>query len=102
VNLATQVGRTFDLFDWIGVNPTGAFVISSPYVWDLSNLYTTGRVTLTAIPEPSSRLLFTFVIAAISAVRRKVKSGLTMAICSMTPCLRELCWVGGNINSSLG
>ena len=52
VNLASQVGRTFDLFDWTGVNPTGAFAISSPYAWDLSNLYTTGEVTLTAVPEP--------------------------------------------------
>ena len=57
VNLASQVGRTFDLFDWTGVNPTGAFAVSSPYVWDLSNLYTTGEVTLTAIPEPSSSVV---------------------------------------------
>ena len=55
VNPATQVGRTFDLFDWTGVNPTGAFNVSSPYAWDLSNLYTTGQVTLTAIPEPRNR-----------------------------------------------
>ena len=34
-NLATQVGRTLHLFDWTGVNPTGAFAISSPYAWDL-------------------------------------------------------------------
>ena len=57
VNLASQVGRTFDLFDWTGVNPTGAFAVSSPYAWDLSNLYTTGEVTLTAVPEPSTLLL---------------------------------------------
>jgi hypothetical protein len=49
VNLASQVGRTIDLFDWTGVNPTGAFTISSPYTWNLSNLYTTGEVTLTAL-----------------------------------------------------
>jgi uncharacterized protein YjbI with pentapeptide repeats len=53
VNLASQVGRTFDLFDWTGVNPVGAFAVSSPYAWDLSNLYTTGEVTLTAVPEPA-------------------------------------------------
>jgi uncharacterized protein YjbI with pentapeptide repeats len=52
VNLASQIGRTFDLFDWTGVTPTGAFAISSPYAWDLSNLYTTGEATLIAIPEP--------------------------------------------------
>ena len=50
VNLASQVGRTIDLFDWTGVNPTGAFTVSSPYTWNLSKLYTTGEVTLTALP----------------------------------------------------
>jgi len=51
VNVAAQSGRTIDLFDWTGVTPTGAFTISSPYTWDLSNLYTTGEVTLTAAPS---------------------------------------------------
>ncbi len=50
VDVATQSGRTIDLFDWTGVTPTGAFTISSPYNWNLSNLYTTGEVTLTALP----------------------------------------------------
>ena len=51
VNVATQSGRTIDLFDWTGVTPTGAFTVSSPYTWNLSNLYTTGEVTLTAVPS---------------------------------------------------
>jgi uncharacterized protein YjbI with pentapeptide repeats len=67
VNLASQVGRTFDLFDWTGVTPTGAFAASSSYAWDLSNLYTTGQVTLTAIPEPSS--IFLLALAALMATR---------------------------------
>jgi uncharacterized protein YjbI with pentapeptide repeats len=54
VNLPSQVGRTFDLFDWTGVDPVGVFAVSSPYVWDLSSLYGAGDVTLTAIPEPAS------------------------------------------------
>jgi uncharacterized protein YjbI with pentapeptide repeats len=62
MNLASQVGRTFDLFDWTGVTPTGAFAVSSPYTWELSNLYTTGEITLTAVPEPGS-----FVLAAVGA-----------------------------------
>ena len=62
VNPATQLGRTFNLFDWTGVTPTGAFAVDSPYRWNLSNLYTTGEVTLTAIPEPSC-----LVLAAVSA-----------------------------------
>lgn len=50
VSLATQIGRTIDLFDWNGVLPTGTFNVSSPYTWDISKLYTTGEVTLTAAP----------------------------------------------------
>ena len=48
VDLASQIGRTIDLFDWTGVTPTGAFTVSSPYTWNLSKLYTTGEVTLTS------------------------------------------------------
>ena len=58
------VGRTFDLFDWTGVTPTGAFAISSPYAWDISNLYTTGEVTLTAVPEPATLMLLIFAKAS--------------------------------------
>jgi uncharacterized protein YjbI with pentapeptide repeats len=47
-----QIGRTFDLFDWSGVTPAGNFVVSSTYTWNLDNLYTTGEVTLLAIPFP--------------------------------------------------
>ena len=50
VDIATQLGRTIDLFDWTGVTPTGVFTISSPYTWDLSKLYITGEVTLAAAP----------------------------------------------------
>jgi hypothetical protein len=46
VNLTSQVGRTIRIFDWTGVNPTGEFTVSSPYSLDLSQLYTTGEVTL--------------------------------------------------------
>jgi hypothetical protein len=49
VNLASQVGRTFDLFDWTGVTPAGVFTVSSSYAWNLSNLYATGEVTLRSI-----------------------------------------------------
>jgi uncharacterized protein YjbI with pentapeptide repeats len=69
-NPATQLGRTFDLFNWTGVAPIGAFAISSPYAWDLSNLYTSGEVTLTSVPEPSALLLFGFALAALVAIGR--------------------------------
>jgi uncharacterized protein YjbI with pentapeptide repeats len=70
VNPASQVGRTFDLFNWTGVNPTGAFAVFSLYAWDLSDLYTTGEVTLTAIPEPSGFILATCALVATPATRR--------------------------------
>jgi hypothetical protein len=70
VNLASQVGRTLDLFDWTGVTPTGAFAVSSTYAWDLSNLYTTGEVTLAAIPEPRALRLFCFALTALIATSR--------------------------------
>ena len=52
VDLAGQLGRTLDLFDWTGVSPSGAFGVSSLYTWDLTMLYTTGEVTLTELPFP--------------------------------------------------
>jgi uncharacterized protein YjbI with pentapeptide repeats len=57
VNLASQVGRTLRIFDWSDVSPRGQFAIHSPYLWDASNLYTTGEVKLLAIPEPSAAML---------------------------------------------
>jgi hypothetical protein len=70
-NLASQVGRTFDLFDWTGVSPTGAFAISSPYTWDLSRLYATGEVTLTGIPEPASVALAAVSAFSVTFYRRR-------------------------------
>ena len=57
VDPTTQIGRTFKLFDWAGVNPAGQFNVVSDYPWDTANLYTTGEVTL--IPEPASWALAT-------------------------------------------
>ncbi len=71
VNLATQLGRTLKIFDWTGVTPTGAFAVSSPYAWDLSNLYTTGQVTLTAIPEPATPMMFIVALLAMLTHQRR-------------------------------
>jgi uncharacterized protein YjbI with pentapeptide repeats len=70
VNLAGEIGRTIDLFDWSGVHPTGTFDVESPYTWDLSQLYTTGEVTLTAVPEPASGLLIAAGFGAFVLHRR--------------------------------
>jgi hypothetical protein len=78
VNLASQISRTFDLFDWTGVTPTGFFAVSSPYAWDLSNLYTTGEVTLTAVPEPYALFLLGIALTAFVAMgRRRLRSFLS-------------------------
>jgi hypothetical protein len=71
VNLPTRLGRTFNLFDWTGVTPTGAFAISSPNQWNLSNLYTTGEVTLTAVPESSSLLLIFLGVFVINQILQR-------------------------------
>jgi uncharacterized protein YjbI with pentapeptide repeats len=49
VNITSQIGRTLDLFDWTGVSPTGLLTVGGPYTWDLTNLYTTGEVTLVGV-----------------------------------------------------
>jgi uncharacterized protein YjbI with pentapeptide repeats len=63
VAVSTQVGRTLRIFDWSGVAPAGEFVVESPYVWNLSRLYSTGEVTLLAIPEPTAMVLL--ILAAV-------------------------------------
>jgi hypothetical protein len=75
VNPVTQLGRTFDLFNWTGVAPVGAFAVSSPYAWNLSNLYTTGEVTLAAVPEPSMASLLAAAAIASMMRRRAVGRG---------------------------
>ncbi len=48
INVANQLGRTY----YISIDFIDAFMVESPYVWDLTNLYTTGEITLLAVPEP--------------------------------------------------
>jgi uncharacterized protein YjbI with pentapeptide repeats len=72
VNLASQVGRTLDLFDWTGVTPTGMFDVTSDYSWDTTRLYTTGQVTLVSIPEPSALALVAISsLAGLFCIRRR-------------------------------
>ena len=71
VEIASQVGRTLGLFDWTGVVPTGVFDVESPYIWDLSKLYSTGEVTLLSVPEPSTMLLVYLGGIVYCTVRRR-------------------------------
>jgi uncharacterized protein YjbI with pentapeptide repeats len=73
VELASQIGRTFQLFDWTDVAPLGAFSVSSPYRWNLANLYTTGEVTLTSVPEPTTiALTAAGAVGAVHCRRRRI------------------------------
>ena len=58
--------------------PTGAFAVSSPYTWNLSNLYTTGEVTLTAVPEPSALALAAVgIVGLLARIPRRRRLNLT-------------------------
>lgn len=71
VSVAEQVGRTFQLFDWTAVTPTGTFRFESPNTWDVSRLYTSGEVTLMAVPEPATfSLLISTAIFYVCNCRR--------------------------------
>jgi uncharacterized protein YjbI with pentapeptide repeats len=74
VDPTTQVGRTFDLFDWTGVNPTGTFNVVSDYSWDTSRLYTTGEVTLIPEPAPLALLVAAAVLSLALAAPRSLLS----------------------------
>jgi hypothetical protein len=69
-DVSALVGRTLHIFNWTGVTPTGAFAVSSPYAWDLSNVYTTGEVTFIAIPEPATLVLAALSFAPLACQRR--------------------------------
>jgi hypothetical protein len=52
-DVRSQVGRTFEIFQWNDVVPLGEFQVISPYQWDLSDLYSAGQITLVGVPEPT-------------------------------------------------
>jgi uncharacterized protein YjbI with pentapeptide repeats len=65
VNLASQIGRTFDLFDWTGVAPIGEFNIVSSYLWDASRLYSAGEIIFVGVPEASSLTLLALGLSSL-------------------------------------
>jgi uncharacterized protein YjbI with pentapeptide repeats len=73
VDVNEQIGRTFRIFDWTGVSPSGSFTLSSAYAWDLSALYTSGQVTL--VPEPGSLALLCLGTLAELNRRRPINAG---------------------------
>ena len=71
VDLGSQIGRTFDLFDWTGVTASGALDVASPYSWDLTQLYTSGDVTMLAIPEPTSGVVWLLGTLGVALLDRR-------------------------------
>jgi uncharacterized protein YjbI with pentapeptide repeats len=73
------LGETFQLFSWNGSLPPGdqfAVITTEPgLTFDLSNLYSTGTVSLIAVPEPSPLLLAGLASLATFGllVKRKLK-----------------------------
>ena len=78
VDPITLLGQTFELFDWSDVHPSGTFTIASPYAWDLSRFYTTGEVTLVAIPEPVSQALLVAAFFGMACWRGRTDIALTV------------------------
>ena len=85
---ASLLGDSFQVFDWTGVSPLGAFAsissnLPAGYSWDTSQLYTTGDVTLVAIPEPSSLALLgagaTLLLGYAWRRQRKGRQSLSIA-----------------------
>lgn len=70
-----QVGQSLDLFDWNSL--AGGFTnfdfslaaLDNGLMWDTSALYSTGTLTVAAVPEPSSLLLV--VIGSVLAFTRR-------------------------------
>lgn len=65
-----QLGQTLKLFDWSNVDPVGKFEFISDYQWDTSQLYTSGEVTLLAVPEPRGVILLLLALNWGIALRR--------------------------------
>jgi hypothetical protein len=70
-DLASQIGRTFHIFDWTGVAPIGEFNIVSPYLWDASRLYSAGAITFAGVPEPASLTLLALGVSHLLLRRRR-------------------------------
>ena len=71
VDAADFTGTTYDLFNWDNITPTGTFssILDHGLTWDLSKLYTTGEITLVAVPEPTGISLI--VLGSLVLFRRR-------------------------------
>jgi uncharacterized protein YjbI with pentapeptide repeats len=76
---STLVGTTFQLFNWNGLLPSGdqfsSYTTAPGLTWDLTNLSSTGTVTLTGVPEPSTALMVAIGLGVSAMLARRRKCG---------------------------
>jgi uncharacterized protein YjbI with pentapeptide repeats len=70
-DVRNQIGRSFQVFDWSGVDAASGLNVSTQYRWDLSKLRTAGTITLLAVPEPNTAWLFLSAILSLRLIRVK-------------------------------
>jgi uncharacterized protein YjbI with pentapeptide repeats len=98
VDVATQLGRRIRIFDWTGVMPVGQFNVVSPYSWDLSRLYSTGEVTLVAIPEPPCFLLAAIGLPVLWRLSSRKSNRRTLLYAGIRTAVITFLVVAGGVN----
>ncbi|HTZ00516.1 MAG TPA: PEP-CTERM sorting domain-containing protein, partial [Rhodocyclaceae bacterium] len=70
-------GQTYDLFDWNSGAPQGSFsqvllpTLAAGLVWDTSHLYTSGDISVAAVPEPETYATLLAGLGILAAVARR-------------------------------
>jgi len=72
-----MLGNSFDLLDWNSVSGEFEFVslptLDAGLAWDTSKLYSTGVLSVTAVPEPGVFPLMVFIGCCVSSRRRRTR-----------------------------
>lgn len=80
-----QAGQTFDLFDWGHASGTFAAIdlsgapLAAGLSWDTSRLYSTGEISISAVPEPESWALLLAGLGLVAFVARRRRTALVFA-----------------------
>ena len=98
-DVPAQFGRTFHLFDWTGVTPSGSFAVTNSQNWDLSHLYSTGDVMF-IVAEPDTAILAAIGLLGLLAtqlrtgsMRRIIARSISFARGAIPSCLVLVVWL---------